>query len=113
MRESFLEFKDYYDFVERYVSPTNVETWASMNTLCIFFEGVGVILRRKLVDMELVGDLFAAPVKLTWEKVKPLVKGLREQFDRPRIYGSFEYLFNEMQKFDVMKKREQQLAKNH
>jgi len=68
-----------------------------------FFEGAGVLLHRKLADIGTIADLL--PVEMTWEKMKPIVEGMRKQFNEPRFYEWFEYLYNEM------KKREQQTAK--
>jgi len=68
------------------------------------FEGVGILLHKKLVDIELVDDLFSTPILTIWEKTLPVTKAMREYFERPQISEWFEYLYNEM------KKREQQLA---
>jgi hypothetical protein len=68
-----------------------------------FFEGVGILLYRKLVDIELVDDLFSSPIITIWEKTLPMTKALREYFKRPQLAEWFEYLYNEM------KKREQKL----
>jgi hypothetical protein len=70
-----------------------------------FFEGVGILLHKKLIDIELVDDLFSSPIIMIWEKTLPITKALREYFKRPQLSEWFEYLYNEM------KKREQQLAK--
>ena len=69
-----------------------------------FFEGIGILLRRKLIDIALVDDLFSSDVIITWHKMKPIVEGWRKQFNRPQMSEWFEYLYNEM------KKRERQLA---
>jgi hypothetical protein len=68
-----------------------------------FFEGVGILLHRKLVDIELVDDLFSTPIITILEKTLPMTKALREYFKRPQLAEWFEYLYNEM------KKREQKL----
>jgi hypothetical protein len=68
-----------------------------------FFEGVGILLHRKLVDIELVDDLFSSPIITIWEKTLPMTKALREYFKRPQLAEWFEYLYNEM------KKREEKL----
>jgi hypothetical protein len=68
-----------------------------------FFEGVGILLHRKLVDIELVDDLFSSPIITIWEKTLPMTKALREYFKRPQLAEWFEYLYNEM------KEREQKL----
>jgi len=74
-----------------------------VNEVGWFFEGVGVLLHKKHVDIALVDDLFSSPVKRAWEKLKPIAEGERKQTNRAQIWEWFEYLYNEMQK------REQQL----
>jgi hypothetical protein len=73
----------------------------------VFFEGIGVLLKRKLADIQLIDDLFTSPIRLLWRKMKPLVDDTRKRFGSQEAYEWFEYLYNEM------KKREQQLAETH
>jgi hypothetical protein len=35
---------------------------------------------------------------MTWNKVKPFVEGVREQFNQPTMYEEFEYLYNQIRK---------------
>jgi len=37
-----------------------------------FFEGMGVFVKRRLISMDLVDDLFGTMILHTWEKFKPL-----------------------------------------
>jgi hypothetical protein len=69
------------------------------NQVMALFDEVGVLLRRKLIDVDLVDDLFGDAVKRVKEKIKPL-EGT--DYERP----AFEYLYNEM------KKREQKLQQS-
>ena len=71
-----------------------------------FFEGVGVLLHRRLVDIAVVDDLFSSPIKITWEKLKHVAEGERIQSGRPQIWEWWEYLYDEM------KKREQKLQQS-
>jgi len=66
----------------------------------IFFEGIGVLLSRKLIDSGLVDDLFRHSIKMSWEKVKPSIEGIRKQHNMPYAFGYFEYLYNEMQRIE-------------
>jgi len=91
------EYGDYNDFVEKYgpiVSEEPVQV--AFRMVCMFYEGVGVLLYRKLVNPDLVYDLFS--VRMFWEKMKPIAEDLRKRFNEPRIWEWFEYLYNEMQK---------------
>jgi hypothetical protein len=69
-----------------------------VNEIGWFFEGVGVLLHKKLIDIAVVDDLFSSPIKISWEKLKPIAEGERKQFDRPQIWEWWEYLYNEMKK---------------
>jgi len=69
-----------------------------------FYENLGVLVKRKLVDINLVADLYSAD--WAWKKLKPWVDETRRRANNPKIYEWFEYLYNEM------KKREQGSVKN-
>ena len=99
-----LEFTDYDDFKKKYGTylSDNPENAAVLSVLNSFLT-LGLLLQRKLVDPEILGHL---PVIMTWNKVKPLVYGVRKQFNDPTMYEEFEYLYNEV------KKREQKLQQS-
>jgi len=100
-----LQFEDYKDYVKKYGPWFSDEpAHKAMAMVAMFFEGIGILLYKKLIDASLTYDLFSfAPIKLYWEKMKPVILGLREQYNEPKIFEWFEYLYNEM------KKREQTL----
>ena len=84
------EYKDLDDFDRKY----SVEGYE----IGIFFEGIGVLLHRKLIDIGLVDDLFSSLVKMTWEKMKPLAEATRKKLNLPQMGEWFEYLYNELQR---------------
>jgi len=90
------EAKDYYDYEKKY-------GLAEFTAIDIFFEGIGILLRRKLIDIELVDDMFTTPIKWTWEKMKDITLEWRKVRNQPEIGEWLEYLYNEM-------KRREQLA---
>jgi len=98
------EFAGYDDFMKKYRMPAKpiLPLWQ----ICKFFDGVGVLLRRKLVDIGLVDELFHGEASIVWKKVKPLVEGRRKELNQPTFYQNFEYLYNEL------KRREERGAKN-
>jgi len=103
------EFKDLEGFMDKYGSFSKFmesPDYAPFMMDSMFFEGVGILLHRKLVDIELVDDLFSSPIITTWEKMLPMTKALREYFNRPQMGEWFEYLYNEIQK------REQKLQQS-
>ncbi|MEM3616823.1 MAG: hypothetical protein QXJ31_02800 [Candidatus Bathyarchaeia archaeon] len=69
----------------------------------LFFEGLGVLLHRKLIDIGLVDDLFSGMIIRYWEACKPFIEDARKHLNYPQYAEWFEYLYNEM------KKRQQRL----
>ena len=85
------EYKDFNAYIKEY-------GLSEVHEVGVFYEGIGVLLRRELIDISLVDDLFSIPIKSVWEKLKPIVEWQRKQSGRPQYYEWFEYLYNEMQK---------------
>jgi len=96
------QFKDYDDFVKKYGEPISKnEVSLSFIMIGSFYEQIGVLLKKGLVDIDVMIDLF--PIEIMWEKLKPLVEGMRKQTNVPGYFEWFEYLYNEI------KKRQQKL----
>jgi len=95
-----LEFKDYEDYVEKYGrrhSGKSPEIDKAISTVNGFFELVGTLLYRKHIDLGLVYDSFGSSmIKEMWEKIKPLVAGIRRELNEPIGGAGFEYLYNEI-----------------
>jgi len=99
------EFKDYSDFVKKYGMPfSRKQVPLSFLMVGNFFEQLGILFRNRLIDAYLISQLF--PISVVWEKMKPIVEGIRKEYRNPQYYEWFEYLYNEMQK------REQKSVKN-
>jgi hypothetical protein len=94
-----IEFKNY----DEYVKKCGLGDYAQCAT---FFEGIGVLLQKKLIDINLVDALFSVPLKFMYERMKPIIEGNREQLHTQKVFEHFEYLYNEM------KKREQKLQQS-
>ena len=86
-----IEFKNYDEYVKKY----GLADYAQCAT---FFEGIGVLLQKKLIDINLVDALFSVPLKFMYEGMKPIIEGNREQLHNQRVFEHFEYLYNEMEK---------------
>ena len=87
----FENIDDIYDFDKK----TGLR---EANQVCLFFEGIGILLQRNLVDTRMIEDLFGGAIARAWEKVKAGVIKARKQLNDPTIYYYFEYLYTEMQK---------------
>ena len=104
-----LQFTDFEDFRKKYgprFSQEIRETSKSTTVVLGFYELVGTLLYRKLIELVLVYDVFGSSnVKDMFEKVKPLILGLRSERNNPLEFTGFEYLCNEI------KRKEPQLRK--
>ena len=102
-----LQFNDYEDYVKKHGPWFSDEpAHKAMAMVAVYFEGIGILLHKKLIDISLTYDLFNTPVRLCWEKFKPVAEGLRKQFNDSTIFEHCEYLYNEL------KKRQQRGVKN-
>jgi hypothetical protein len=92
-----LEYKDYNDYVKKYGPPGSEEPVPiAIIKIMYFFEGVGILLQRKLIDIELVAQLFGPNIRWQWRKIKPLIESFRKSLNAPKMANSFEYLYNQM-----------------
>jgi hypothetical protein len=106
-----LEFKDYDDYVKKY-TPASLfgSVWVDIWKIGWFFNGIGVLLQSKLADVELIDKLFGYMILSIWEKIDPIIEGMKKQLPptsgERRALEWFEYLYNEV------KRRQQAGVKN-
>ena len=87
------DFHDYDSAIEVLQGRRHVGTY-----LFTFYDQVGVLLRRGLIDFDLVDDLLGNSVRQLWEKIQPVVEEARVRSEDPRLYEHFEYLYTEITK---------------
>lgn len=54
-------------------------------------------MHRRL-DVDTIEYLLGDSIIGVWEKVEPIVEGMRTQYNMPELYKWFEYLYKEIQK---------------
>jgi hypothetical protein len=101
-----LKFENYEDYVKKYGFMWTSEDPVpkTVSKVCVFFNGIGVLVRRGLVDVDIVDDLLGT--ERTWQRLKPIIEGIKKQHNWPEYFKDFEYLYNEV------KKRDQKLKKS-
>lgn len=88
----WFEFKE-ADF-EEYELGKDRELDIAIRAIGRFLEGIGVLLKRDLIDVALVDDLISGNIVEFWEKSEELVNDLRTRMGYPQ-YGEWaEYLYN-------------------
>jgi hypothetical protein len=93
----YMEWDDYADFERKYGSDNNSEAYAQRLTLWNTFNNFGVLLKRGLIDPEMIYDAAGGPIVMSWEKWRPIII---EQ--RVRYFGS-NYLENWEHLVDIMR----------
>lgn len=114
------EWTDIDDFMEKYGSDNNPEAWSNWMSVASFFHGIGILVKKGLVQPSLLDELISPNVFMAWVMMGPIVKGFEEYVKRPSIrnryrdaeghsfskifksWSGFEYLYDEL------KRREQQ-----
>jgi hypothetical protein len=92
-------WKDYDDFIQKYGTRMNPEAFAKFDSVGTYFKGIGVLLKKNLIDLDLVDELMGTAIRIYWEKISSLAEGLRASF--PRSLEGLEYLYNELQKKEL------------
>jgi hypothetical protein len=90
-----LHYEDYDDYVKRYAE--RPEDFA-LKSLGNYFEGIGILVYRKLVDPEIVHDFWGDIILSTWEKVKPIIADMRKDSGDTNMFVFWEHLYDEMKK---------------
>ena len=86
---------DYDAFWERYGASKNPDTYLHFSTIGKFFEGVGVLVKRELVDPSLVDDLMSGHILRFWEKFgETVIKERQVRENSPQYYEYVEYLYS-------------------
>jgi len=84
----------YDDFMNKYGWETNPEAFSVLHSILGYFEGVGMLVKRGEIDIELVEDLLDFPAINLWNKFNFFVYGGRERQDWPELFANYEYLVN-------------------
>jgi hypothetical protein len=75
----------------------DLDYYADHQMLGTFFEGLGILVKKNLVDLSLVEDLFAGRVIWYWEtQLEPIAKMVKQYHKDSTLYDSIEYLYHEM-----------------
>ena len=100
------DFLDTYflvrDDFSNHQDDSHPEFWVNnkgrIGSVLSFYESVGVLVKRKLIDINLVADLVSSSTLGLWESIERWGKWRRKNENRPQLWEWMEYLYNEIQK---------------
>jgi hypothetical protein len=90
-----IEYKNYDDYLKRYAEKPE---HTALKIIGNYFEGIGILVKRKLVEAEIVHDFWGDIILSTWEQIKPLIAEMRKDSGDRNMFVFWEYLYNEMKK---------------
>jgi hypothetical protein len=89
------EWEDYDDFVRKYGSQSgDMDAYSQWIHVLAYYEGLGVLVRRGLIDVQLVDDMMSGAITRYWEKHRQLYYEMRERLNWPQIAEQAEYLYD-------------------
>jgi hypothetical protein len=90
-----LRFNNYKDFLENYGDPLTHEAFI---TITAFYDGLGFLLHKRLIDIELTEYILGGLMTTIWRKLGPVIIEMRKDRNLPELFKWFEYLYEEMEK---------------
>ena len=98
------EWTDYDDWHSKYSPEENIEASVMYGSIAAYFEGIGVLVYRKLIDVEQVADLMARNITIFWEKMGPIIKERRVRYNNEYVWEWNEWLYKEIKKHQINRK---------
>ena len=88
-------WNDYDDFWEKY-GLENEEAYAAFCSLGSYFDGLGVLIKRELIDISLVDDLLQTRLLWFWNKYGTIIEERRKRFNNPRVWPHITLLYDKL-----------------
>ncbi len=90
----FWKWSDNKEYWKKY--GTNLEEYPKFQNIATAYEGIGVVLKNKLVDPKLIYGVVRNDPILIWEKFSPPIREYEAESGEPSVYPGFEFLCKEM-----------------
>ena len=93
-----MEWEDYDDFMRKYSSDKNPDIWSKRYSHWYRFNGIGLLVKDGLIDVDRVYELTNEMIIWQWEKFSDIIIENRRYFNNPDWMEGFEYIAEEMKK---------------
>ena len=92
-----LQWTDFNDFKRKYDSSVNFENYIKRIRVWNWFNGMGVLVKKKLIDVDLVYETLGQYIIFQWSKWRDIFSGLEKSGEMaPDMMDGFEFLAGEM-----------------
>ena len=89
------DYTDYDDYLAKYEGkPEQI----SLKLLGNYFEGIGLLVSRKLVEVDLVFDFWGDIAESIWDDYEEIIKGMRKDSGTQYTFEYWEFLVKEFRK---------------
>jgi len=92
------KWTDYDNYKEKYTPEKNQEVLTANVTMFTFFDSIGALVKKNLLNLELVDGSLALSIVVTWRMYEEIIMGDREYFQAPSMWEDFEYIYYELNK---------------
>jgi hypothetical protein len=94
-----MNWTDYDDFERKYGSDNNPDNYAKRVYVWGLCDNFGYMLRKDLIDRDLVFDRFHYTLLYLWAKFEGVIKEIRRRYKQPIQWIDFDYLVEECIKY--------------
>ncbi|MCW4050963.1 MAG: hypothetical protein NWE89_14635 [Candidatus Bathyarchaeota archaeon] len=92
------QWTDYDDYWEKYSPTSNPDANVTRRVARNYYVSLATLLRRGLIDLELIYQLNPSGVTRYWDKIGPIAREFRIRNDYPDYLEPVEFLANEISK---------------
>jgi hypothetical protein len=92
------QYENLEDWMKKYSSFVNLPDYSTWARVGRFLDGAGILVKKNLIDMNLVNELLREPILYSWENMRTWVYEIREEMKTPDVWANFEYLYDEVRK---------------
>ena len=89
------EYTDYKDYTAKYAGKPEQ---TSLKLLGNYFEGIGLLVSMKLVDVDIVFNFWGDVAESVWNGNEEVINGMRKDIGTPFTFQYWEFLVKEFQK---------------
>ena len=93
------EYTDYEDYLKKYAGKPEQK---SLKLLGNYFEGVGLLVYMKLVEMEIVFNFWGDVAESVWDGNEEVINGMRKDIGTPWTFQYWEFLVKEFKKRKIV-----------
>jgi hypothetical protein len=98
---SYMKWDSYDDFEKKYGSDINPTSYAMRISSWSWYNNLGILLKQKLLDENIVYDSVGSSVIMAWTQWEPIIREQRKRYMGPNLYEHWEHAADRMRAIQV------------